>query len=471
MVSLPDPVLDKLRCYKCTNFLSCIPISITNKGDSLCGRCRPDQPVMQAHAYECDVMEHEKGCSFGDCCSLFCFNPGSLCKTDNTLDLTQNLKFYNIPDEEVLSVLTCTLCGYYLSSCPLHVNADGQTICHRCYTRKEGKISPNFVRHHALETIVQILLFPCVYRNRGCTKVFRFGYDSDHEQMCSYSKTQKSFATFTDPNNGKQKGVIETHTGHMFGTIRPYSQFFSLQSKVTTENGYRGVEPIKVVPNEKQEKFFNQLIKHRESLQYQWNRNSKVDGFTLPPRGMNEGSRTIPDEIDEKLEVLSDGPSSRIEGNSTLERPSVRSDAQSDLERQSSYRNEASPSLRKEEIIQDEPPGIRLSPVQNNLDELGGRSPNRDGYISPNRLQQSTSSGSDTSNIRGSPHSSICSQPTGNRSPLKLSPADLMYSNSFNYSERTDGTQYPERNESFSSNRDNNRNYSPQVHQNTSFRY
>ncbi|KRT84144.1 hypothetical protein AMK59_2500 [Oryctes borbonicus] len=490
MVSLPDPVLNELRCYKCKNFLSCIPISITDKGGSLCGRCKPDQPVMQAHAYECvadyflfpcknwekhcayllnikDVMEHEDSCSYGNCC----FSPGSLWKTDNSLDLTQNLKFYNIPDEEVLSVLTCTLCGFHLSSCPIHVNADGHSICHRCYTSKDGKISLNYVRHYALETIVQILLFPCIYRNRGCTKVFRFGYNSDHEQMCSYNRTQKPFSTFTDPSNGKQKGVIQTHTGHMFGTIRPYSQFFVAQSKVPTENNYGGVEPIKVVPNEKQERFFNQLLKHRDSLQYQWNRNYKIDGSNSPPKIVNDISRTVPDEIDEKSEILSDRPSFRSDENFILERPTFRTDTQPDLKRQSSYPNEPLSPLPKEELIQDEAPGIRLSPLEDNFNEMDSGKPNKGGYASPNRPHRSTSSGSDIPNIRGSPQSSICSQPTGSRSPLKLNPADLMYSNSLNYSERSDRAQLPERDESFSSNRDNNRNYSPQVHQNSLFRY
>lgn len=113
MASLPDPVLNQLRCYKCKNFLSCRPISVTNKGESICGRCKPEQSVMLAHAYETvaeyflfpcknweqhcayllnikDVMEHEKNCSFGNCCSICCLNPGSLFKPDNKLDLTQS---------------------------------------------------------------------------------------------------------------------------------------------------------------------------------------------------------------------------------------------------------------------------------------------------------------------------------------------------------------------------------------------
>ncbi|KAK9717654.1 hypothetical protein QE152_g23618 [Popillia japonica] len=340
MASLPDPVLNQLRCYKCKNFLSCRPISVTNKGESICGRCKPEQSVMLAHAYETvaeyflfpcknweqhcayllnikDVMEHEKNCSFGNCCSICCLNPGSLFKPDNKLDLTQSLKFYNIPDEEVLSVLTCTLCGYYLSSCPIHVNSDGYNICHRCYTTKEGKIPLNYIRHKALETILQILLFPCVYRKRGCTKVFRFGYNTDHEKMCSYSRTQKSFSTFTDPNNGKQRGIVETHTGHMFGTITPYSQFFSAQSKVSTDSypseNVRGVEPLKVVPNEKQERFFNQLLKHRESLQYQWNRNSKIDGSNSPPKMANGVGKPQSDDAAENRDEFSLGKDLALE--------------------------------------------------------------------------------------------------------------------------------------------------------------
>lgn len=360
--------------------------------------------------------------------------------------------------------MTCTLCGYYLSSSPIHVNGDGYSICHRCCASKEGKLSANYIRHFALETMLQIFLFPCVYRKRGCTKVFRYGYDSDHEQMCSYSKTQKSFATFTDPNNGKQKGIIETHTGHMFGTITPYSQFFSAQQKVTGENNYRGIEPIKMVPSEKQERFFNQLLKHRDSLQYQWNRNSKIDGSNSPPKILNGVSEDILDGIEENK------PGMRSDANSSFDHPSFRSDIGPNVDRKNSYRNEASPILLKDEIFIEQQANARLSP-SNNYDESDPRIANRNDSISPNKRPQSTSSGSDTLNSRDSLQNSDGSQRNGIRSPLKLNPTDLMYSNSFNYSERVDRTQSPDRNESFSSNRSNNISYSPQVHQNSSFRY
>lgn len=284
--------------------------------------------------------------------------------------------------------------------------------------------------------------------------MFRFGYNTDHEKMCSYSRTQKSFSTFTDPNNGKQRGIVETHTGHMFGTITPYSQFFSAQSKVSTDSypseNVRGVEPLKVVPNEKQERFFNQLLKHRESLQYQWNRNSKIDGSNSPPKMANGVGKPQSDDAAENRDEFRERPSFRNEDRQGF-RPSV--------QRQTSYRNESSPSLPRNEAFSEEQ-FSRLTPPQDNLDARDAR-----GFTSsPNKRNQSTSSGSDVFN----PRASITSQPTGTSSPLKLNPAELMHSSSFNYPERQDRLQFPERKESFASNRDN---FSPQVHQKTMFMY
>lgn len=357
----------------------------------------------------------------------------------------------------MLAALTCSLCGFYLSASPIHVNAQGYSTCHRCHEAKGGQLPRDYVRHAALEHILEILLFPCVYRKRGCTKIFRFGYNSNHEESCSYSRTQqqKPFTTFVDPNNGKQKGVIETHTGHMYGTITPFSQFFTAQNKIVSDNNYRGIEPIKVVPSEKQELFFNQLLKHRDSLQYQWHRNSKPDPQSASPKILNDAENVIQEEM---------------VPNFSIGRPRIKSDIKPDIERQDSYKSLASPGSNKDEGLGDESLNSRLSPLQNNLLESDLRIDNRSGKQSPSRnLLPSTSSGSDTLNSRGSASESICSQPTGSKSPLKLNPANLMHSNSFNYAERV---EIARSSDNFPNNNQDNRNYSPiQVDQNITFRY
>lgn len=267
----------------------------------------------------------------------------------------------------------------------------------------------------ALEYILEIFLFPCIYRKRGCTKVFKFGLDYSHEHECSYSKTQKVVKTFTEPN-GKQKGVIETHTGHMYGTITPNSQFFVAQNKLTNDN-YNKIEPIKVVPTQKQERFFNELIKHRDSLHYQW-RSSKIDGPY---------------------------PAAYIDATDNL----YRND-------QNQYKsNLSSISTPLDEANEEDRFNFRESPDSDTFERLESKDSFR------NQSPSKSSSSEWTLNSR---ESTISSRPGGNRSPLKLNANDLMNSSSFHYPERRDNQQGIE------GYADNRKKPLPHLHHNSSFK-
>ncbi|XP_022901805.1 uncharacterized protein [Onthophagus taurus] len=301
IAQLPDNILNDLRCSKCQQFLSCGPITIlATTGASWCGRCyTKDSDNFRATAYEAvaayflfrcknwkkhcayllnwdEILDHEDTCTFGSCCGILCNNPGVFFKSDNNLDFNKGIEtVYNIP-EAILEILTCSLCEYYLCSTPIFVSAEGKSVCHRCFAIKNQMLPSNFVRHHALEKILTLMLFPCVFRHRGCTKFFRFGSNTtEHEKECSYGQVQKKpLKKYTEGK--KERGVIETHSGHTYGTITPNSQFFVAQEKVTSNNSFR-IDPIKMIPNEAQGFFIKQLMNHRENLvENRW-RNSKLN--------------------------------------------------------------------------------------------------------------------------------------------------------------------------------------------------
>lgn len=92
---------------------------------------------------------------------------------------------YRIP-QNILDNLRCSLCDGYLSVKPLMVKAEDQQICGRCFKLLPTEEKDKCVRQIGLETLAEVLIFPCRYNTWGCDYSFSWCDDKDHERECPY---------------------------------------------------------------------------------------------------------------------------------------------------------------------------------------------------------------------------------------------------------------------------------------------
>ncbi|KAF5291544.1 hypothetical protein FQR65_LT01857 [Abscondita terminalis] len=287
MPIVPNKVLKNLKCVNCQYWLSYGPIRLLPNGGSICGRCHYVGPRdhYRHFAFEalacyfkfpcinwenhCDdfvlfkkVPEHEKKCKFGSTCRLLCSHPSKACKSPRRLNLNATIKLEMTPDE-VLEYLRCSNCAGYLSCSPVYVCRDGTSICHRC-TSQIPEPDGEFIRDWCFEVFVDIMIFPCIFRYRGCPEVYQFGKGMmEHEYDCPYGQTyireqqQRPAKSETPQEKGhKEKGVIKTITGHIYATLTPNAPLFSLSS-VSNQNAKQGM-------------FLDEFDRYRVNLASKW---------------------------------------------------------------------------------------------------------------------------------------------------------------------------------------------------------
>ncbi|CAH0563495.1 unnamed protein product [Brassicogethes aeneus] len=246
---IPLYKINQLRCFNCNQFLLCGPIHLNpNDGSSLCGRCRGIATnIFHNKAYEaiasifghpcvnwekhCDQIllwngnfAHENECTQPGCCIC--------CKSSRKLpsDNGNALPVAKVPIE-ALEKLKCIFCYGFISCGPVLLTPDGENICNRCVATQENLY--NEKRNLPYEMLAEILIFPCRYIRRGCPSSFKYGVDIfEHENHCDYrqvnrrqeperefSQRKQGVIKYSKLNDKKERGVIQTHAGHVFGNI------------------------------------------------------------------------------------------------------------------------------------------------------------------------------------------------------------------------------------------------------------
>ncbi|KAH1015994.1 uncharacterized protein LOC109537819 [Dendroctonus ponderosae] len=218
-----------------------------------------------------DSLDHEYECNYVGCCTFLCSHPGAFFKGQRDLPRDE-IRLVYVPDN-LLEYLECVICRGYLNSSPVYIQSNGQNVCHRCIYANGNP--PNCRRNDAYENFSQIFLFPCTYRNRGCKERLQFGKAVwNHESKCEYGPNLPQNSTFAEraelvrnslrpqqdahrlssrqrqpqpahvhsSNNNersensepqdpvvrpKEKGLIRTHTGHIWATITPSKALFA----------------------------------------------------------------------------------------------------------------------------------------------------------------------------------------------------------------------------------------------------
>lgn len=92
---------------------------------------------------------------------------------------------FHIP-QYVLEKLRCSICGSYLSSKPLMVRVEDQQVCGKCYKLLPTEEKEKCVRQIGLESIAEIIQFPCRYNTQGCSHTFNWCDEKEHEATCPY---------------------------------------------------------------------------------------------------------------------------------------------------------------------------------------------------------------------------------------------------------------------------------------------
>lgn len=94
-------------------------------------------------------------------------------------------KMYRIP-QYILNNLRCSLCDGYLSVKPVVIKPEDQQICGKCFKLMPTEEKDKCVRQIGLETLAEVLIFPCRYNNLGCDYTFGWCDDKEHEKECPY---------------------------------------------------------------------------------------------------------------------------------------------------------------------------------------------------------------------------------------------------------------------------------------------
>ncbi|CAH1966746.1 unnamed protein product [Acanthoscelides obtectus] len=240
---LPLSLLNDLRCVHCEKFVSCGPVYVVTPSKTiLCGRCRMfAKPVYRNVSYEalasmfqynCNNWEvhcpkilfwnesrnHEDECTYGTFCSRFWRHPCTCCRSRRDIPLG-DIRLVPI-FEPLLDYIRCVSCNYFLSCEPVYILPNGKNVCHRCI--HANGFPPNGIHNVFYETLANIVIFPCIFRGRGCPTMLKFGKDLwEHETQCSYNTSFAKAQKSQQQERNKERGVIQTHSGHHFGTLSP----------------------------------------------------------------------------------------------------------------------------------------------------------------------------------------------------------------------------------------------------------
>lgn len=91
--------------------------------------------------------------------------------------------------QHLLKTLICNNCKNYLNIIPLVSFLDGKTICGRCYDPAKYENVPSNekpTQNIALESVIQLFPFPCIYHDKGCRLKNVSKNYLNHEASCSF---------------------------------------------------------------------------------------------------------------------------------------------------------------------------------------------------------------------------------------------------------------------------------------------
>lgn len=95
----------------------------------------------------------------------------------------RDLQIYSMPDF-IAGKLRCNSCANLLSVTPVFNSQNGNAICGRCVDLK----NPQGLRNVLYETIIELILFPCMNKQYGCLESRTGKYMKLHEVSCPYRR-------------------------------------------------------------------------------------------------------------------------------------------------------------------------------------------------------------------------------------------------------------------------------------------
>lgn len=150
--------------------------------------------------------------------------------------------------QHVLDNLKCSLCDGYLSVKPLMIRNEDQQICGKCFKLLPTDEKEKCVRQIGLETLSEVLIFPCRYNIWGCSYTSGWCDEKHHETECSYRSQQLSLDNYTpsfldvfEGNNSESKTVFKAQSEYLNATfqydIREKSQILVYNLKLIGNTG------------------------------------------------------------------------------------------------------------------------------------------------------------------------------------------------------------------------------------------
>ncbi|KAL3277501.1 hypothetical protein HHI36_012847 [Cryptolaemus montrouzieri] len=88
--------------------------------------------------------------------------------------------------DEISWKFKCSNCDGFLSAKPINADCNNTQICAPCYEVLSDEDKEKYVPQTVFESIAELFIFPCRYKNNGCKFEYVFGENLEHERDCRF---------------------------------------------------------------------------------------------------------------------------------------------------------------------------------------------------------------------------------------------------------------------------------------------
>lgn len=84
---------------------------------------------------------------------------------------------------DCMNKLVCCECNSYLRIGPIKTTLNGDSVCGKC---SDNPKYASAICTNALNDVLSVIAFPCIYEKYGCQKYFAYNDVSNHEEGCDF---------------------------------------------------------------------------------------------------------------------------------------------------------------------------------------------------------------------------------------------------------------------------------------------
>lgn len=168
--------------------------------------------------------------------SVYFIETESKIKMQNTAESTDTLKIFS---KQMLSekVFNCSLCEKLLIA-PIMLVEDVGNICHPCFSKdKPEQEAKSGLRNVQLERVLQEVIVPCQFQEKGCSKEMPYKLLQEHQEACRFRNMKCLLLNSNCDWTGFPKDFASHFITHKDNVIQAENNlyFFTLNFRETGE--------------------------------------------------------------------------------------------------------------------------------------------------------------------------------------------------------------------------------------------